>query len=333
MFRASRFLHSYLSLICAALVLGGCRPAPSADGTDPHPEVHSQDTKKSGEIDKKTKENLNRAAADQKEAADHQEHVEDPETAMSAPGMGDSQIPIDRSLFDPFHIRDQTPDQIEFRTRALNALWKTPLGQMFFAYLKDDVAKDQVISRGRQFVTRIFSEGRQVSTRIMALQLLSDDLYARSLMTTDMIQRAFLLEGEISNRRIQGSQETQNGVVYQAAIFFLASLPFGSPLVRAEAKKGLNAVGERFRNIFRRGESVRKPFTDEEHVAFKDLFTLKIFEDYKISHAANFFFATYGPYSMSYFFWNDWLKAATGFAVNDKLMLDGLDQLLRAASF
>ncbi len=47
----------------------------------------------------------------------------------------------------------------------------------------------------------------------------------------------------------------------------------------------------------------------------------------------NIYFATFGPISMLFFMYKEWSDGATGQLVHDKIMLLGLDSLIRATEF
>jgi hypothetical protein len=251
-----------------------------------------------------------------------------PDKAMFESGMDSAEIPLHRDIFEPFDDVHLSPDELAIQHRILNALWNTPLGQMYFAFLFDDVDRELVTGRSRQLVNRIFSEGRQVATRIAALQLLTEDLYRRNRMNDETRLRAVLLEDGISRKQMSLSEETRNRVVYQAAMFFLAALPFGSPAVREEAKGLGKSMLRGTKRIFHRGHLGEAPKR-----RLGRLVSREVFKDYQVGSAVNFFFSTFGPYSMLYFFWEDWLTAATGTAITDKTMLYGLDNLIRMAGF
>ena len=187
------------------------------------------------EIQRRVRENKKTEDEERKRAEQGQQ--KDMAEALAEPGMESAKIPVNPGLFMPFKERPSTPADIETRQRMMNALWNTPLGQMLWYYLFNDESKLQQPSMSRQFVRRIFAASSQVSTRISALHLLVSDLYVRDLMTQEAGYRISLLENDIFQENEKLNSETKNWIVYQAAAFFIFSLPFGSPIVREEAMK------------------------------------------------------------------------------------------------
>ena len=79
---------------------------------------------------------------------------------------------------------------------------------------------------------------------------------------------------------------------------------------------------------------IKRIWNDEpantQELQLKRFFSRKMLRKYEPSYAANVFFTTFGPYSMSYFFYEEWLSAAIGQHAGDVNMLFGLDDLLKA---
>lgn len=269
---------------------------------------------------------------DREGASSDQERTKTIEGALSEP-LNESPIPIrNESLFPDNNKRTYSPQERLVRKKIANALWQTPLGQMYLTYLTDPIDRMDIVARGNQIVDRVFSDGDQAVKRVAALQILTEDAYVSGYMTEEALDRLAILEGQVSAARLRASRNMPRTLAYQAAIFFVTSLPFGSPIVRREGDKILTLVTRNIRSIL--GLRGLTGFArDEEELRLRRLLTKEVFKRYEFSKAMGFFFGTYGPFSMVYILWADWGPAVTGKNMRDTVMLFGLDDLTDLSQF
>ena len=138
-----------------------------------------------------------------------------------------------------------------------------------------------------------------------------------------------LLQTNLSQEAINAQNKTKNSVVQLCMLFFLLSLPFGSPVIRDETQK----IWSRPMAFFKRVLRIAKQEQKLKGLDLRRVFTRGVFEKYEISAAVNIFFASFGPVSMLFFLYKEWSDGLTGQLFHDKIMLLGLDTLLRATEF
>lgn len=247
--------------------------------------------------------------------------------ALNEPGMGSNEIPENRSAFIPFKHISPTEQEAELRLRSVNALWNTPLGQMFYAYIFDPIDPLIIRARSHEFTERILSAPSQLATRLSVLHYLVADLYVRKRLTEDVIRRLAILESDIYQESQQKAADEKDVAIYYATTFILASLPFGSRLVRQEARRILSKLGNMGKRV------MGKEIEASEDFQIRKLFSREVFKDYDPSIAASVFFSTFGPFSMIYWGYEDWLSASIGKHATDIDMLNGLDALLKTSPF
>ncbi|NJL26145.1 MAG: hypothetical protein HC902_13935, partial [Calothrix sp. SM1_5_4] len=78
---------------------------------------------------------------------------------------------------------------------------------------------------------------------------------------------------------------------------FLASLPWGSPLVRWEVHNVQRGMSNYVASRLRKKTDVRPP-----EVQWRDLFSTKALENYEIGRPAGLFFQTVAPFSIIEYF-------------------------------
>lgn len=239
---------------------------------------------------------------------------------------------LDRGLLDSMEHRHYTKNEQMARKKIMNALWQTPFGQMYLAYLTDDKSKTDIVAAAHQIVDRTYGEPNQTVTRIGALHLLTEDIYLSGMMDQNVLSRIVLLNGSLTSARVRASQNTPKELAYQAALFFIASLPFGSPIVRREGWKLLSIFGRNIKSLLTVNGFSGYP-SESARLHLSSLFTRDVFKDYEIGKSVSFFFSTFGPFSMVFVFWTDWSQAVTGENVHDTLLLHGLDKLIDMANF
>src|SRR5690606_14246955 len=105
-------------------------------------------------------------------------------------------------------------------------------------------------------------------------------------------------------------------LAFQSIIAFVLSLFLGSPLIR----KNLRNL---FRAVFR---------LQREKLEIKKMFSRELFKGYDYSKGFQMFLSIFGPYTMIYFFWNDWKESARGEFEVDHEMLGGLEELVKSLS-
>lgn len=325
----------FVSLVVCACQRGGGSGAATAQPSPPvkttvdreAPPVMSPE-----QVERTVEQKKKRDLQDQEEPSEDQERTKTIEEALSDP-LNESPVPIrNESLFTGGQKRTYSPEERLVRKKIANALWQTPLGQMYLTYLTDPIDRMNIVARGNQIVDRVFSSSRQAIKRVAALQILTEDAYVSGYMTEDALDRLAILEGQMSAARLRASQYTPRSLAYQAAIFFVSSLPFGSPIVRQEGRKVLTLVARNIRSIVRlRG--LRGFERHEEELALRRLLSKEVFNDYELSKSVSFFFGTFGPFSMVYILWAEWSQAVTGQNVRDSVMLFGLDDLTDLTQF
>ncbi len=242
--------------------------------------------------------------------------------AVSEPGMDQPEIPRDEKLFAPFKTKPGTAEEAEMRQRLLNALWNTPLGQMFYYYLFSDHKPVEVPSISRQFVHRIFSDSGHAGIRMAAIYILVGDLYAREKMTPNAVQRLVLLQGDFFQQNETGNATTKSRAVFVGIFFLVLAFPFGYPAFRDGTRQILEVS---YNTLFRRStsEPVKK-------IRWSEILSPRSLKKYEPLIAAQFFFSTFGPFSMTYFFYIEWLSAAIGQNVSDTTMMSGLEEIIKA---
>lgn len=162
---------------------------------------------------------------------------------------------------------------------------------MYESYLFHESNPALVPRLSQTLVNRVFGEPYLATTRIVALQLMTEDLYVNGRLSADAAQRVLLLEGAVSERRLSRAEALDQSVVMQAIPFVLVSLPFGSPAVREQSMNLLRSIAHALRLTNRNA-----------HFDMKRLAPRFIIRGYELTKSFQFFINSYGPYSTVYYF-------------------------------
>ena len=247
---------------------------------------------------------------------------------ISCAESGRTPAPSPPSTTAPEEIEETPPPQpklSEQKRREISAaLWRTSLGRMFRDYLFEVRPYEDFPPLSRQLVLKIYSDRGQVAARIGAISFLISDIYAHGMMTQDALARITILESDIYQQAEKQRLEIRKTAAHQSAVFFLAAIPLGSPLVRQQIGQVANNVGIAIRRVTR-GE-----YRNFEKIEFERLITRDVWHDYKPSRALNAFISSFGPYAMLYFFYEEWMAPSIGREAGDISMIYGLDELMMA---
>lgn len=194
----------------------------------------------------------------------------------------------------PTQEADQSPTVA--RPPYAELLWKTTLGQAYHELLFADYARELFPNRSERLALRVVSEPAKLAARVAALQIMNEDLYVREKMNDEIRSKIQLLEASIQKDREEAQRSAFKTVLSHIPYVLLASLPWGSPLIRNEIT---NFPKEWSQYIIARIQ--RKPAAPPQ-VQWKALFSKKVFEDYEVSRPASLFFQTVAPFSIIEFF-------------------------------
>lgn len=204
-------------------------------------------------------------------------------------------------------------------------LWKTPIGEAFYAYMMDPLPTEQLLEQLGVLSERLFREPRTSITRISILQLLSEDLYRKGQLSEEAEKRLQLLEGRVSLKRIQLSHEPTENLIYHAAIILVASLPYGSPAVRHTLWNVSAGILHRLSHLMG-GKSAPTKIEGFKIIAPADLV-----RGYEITRTLSLFLNVFGVYSFSYLFLYEYFHYPSGELVEGKVAIYNYDKFLAEA--
>jgi hypothetical protein len=177
-------------------------------------------------------------------------------------------------------------------------IWKTSLGTMYNNYLFNTDDREALPARARQIVDRILSDPNQLAVRVSAMQIMNEDLYVGEMVDENVMARMSLLEDELNQARHKEKSEAVTGILEQIPIFFLATLPMGSPLIRSE-------MSGYFRQLTRRSIARirRKELPPPGEVQWSRIMSSESLQEYEVGKALSAFSKTFAPISMV-----EWLR-------------------------
>ena len=215
-------------------------------------------------------------------------------------------VPIDKKQQEQHSESDdqQQNDQREFRTQLIQKIWQSGLGQLLADYLFIDNF-EQAQLKENDLIERVFSEPKWMLARITAIQLLTKDLYLQNRLTEHMLARVMILVNDIYEKQMNHSRFPAKNIGYQAGIAFLLTLPFGSPLVRKEAGK----VAQRASNLLPKKLQFKKVEGDIAPLELNKLATKEVLKGYSFKKFGQIYFSIFGPYTIMFWFVNDWSQA------------------------
>ncbi|MBX3021904.1 MAG: hypothetical protein KF799_09535 [Bdellovibrionales bacterium] len=171
-------------------------------------------------------------------------------------------------------------------------LWKTTLGKSYYDLLFSEYPRELFPSRCERLALRVISEVDKFPARVAAIQIMSEDIYVTGKMNDDVRSRIQLLDAAVQKDRGEAQRSAVKTVLQHIPYVFLASLPWGSPLIRAEVsgipKGWANYAVARLHN---------KPALPYK-VQWRSLFSSKVFENYEIGRPATLFFQMVAPFSI-----------------------------------
>lgn len=177
--------------------------------------------------------------------------------------------------------------------RIASVLWMTTLGISYQEFLFTDYPLELFPRRCEQLALRIASDTKKLPPRIAALQMLNEDLYVTGRMNEDVRSRIQLLEAEISKDRQEGQRSAVKTVANHIPFLFLASLPWGSPLIRSEIQNFQKAWSH---YVISRAQRISVPRPPA--VKWRQIFSKQALNDYEIGQPMKLFFQTVGPFSV-----------------------------------
>jgi hypothetical protein len=184
-------------------------------------------------------------------------------------------------------------EEQETRRRYAEILWKTALGKQYQDYIFGDYPRELFPRRCAQLADRIVSESKKIAARLAAIQLMNEDLYIVHKMTDDIRTKIQLLEAEIGKDREEQKKMAVMSLFQQVPFVFLASLPWGSPLIRTEARNF-----SRYSSHYLFATALRKPKPAPPGLEWRNISMSRVFEDYEITTPVQVFYKTIGPLSI-----------------------------------
>jgi hypothetical protein len=189
---------------------------------------------------------------------------------------------------------ESPPRQTPEKRRAFAArLWATSLGRLYQVYLFGSDSREDLPRRAREIVDRVYSDTNQTVAKVTALQALDEDLYVIGKVNDDVLARLFLLEEELTKGRRREEKSILRGIGEQIPFVFLATLPWGSPLLRGEVKNVFQKIGRRGVALIKR--EAPPPY---HSVQWRRLGSREFFEDYEFGKALESFSKTAVPYAL-----------------------------------
>ena len=144
------------------------------------------------------------------------------------------------------HLRFSTDKEKLRWERAIETVWKTPLGEMYAEYLFSPTEDHADLPLWARMLTdRIFRDPYFIDTRLAAIQVMNDDLYVREQMTLDVNDRITVLTGHFDQERVRMQRDGPRIFFANAGAAILLAIPAGSPAVRRAALVEGSAVMKR----------------------------------------------------------------------------------------
>src|SRR5262249_27606088 len=109
----------------------------------------------------------------------------------------------------------------------------------------------------------------------------------------------------------------------------VASLPYGSPVVRGALRSAANTILGQLRTLF--GYRSLAPL-HSQRVTFGRVLSGELAHDYDLSKAMRLFLNAVGAYSFVYLFWHEYNRAPGGELIEGKIAIYDYDRLLREAN-
>lgn len=218
------------------------------------------------------------------------------------------------------HLRLSTPAEKVQWERAVDALWKTPLGQLYSEYLFTPTPDHADLPLwARMLAARVYREPNFLPLRISALVIMSEDLYVREKRTADVANRQQILHEHLSQKEDLAKQ--RDDVQYGNAVsgVVAGSLAYASPAVRG----GVRRVGARMKN-----------FAKGDYAAAKEPLRLTSMvtdfrQDWDTEQALKFLGASTLALQAVPYAYNNWYFPSS-IGPKDKSLLLGLDDLVKA---
>jgi len=154
---------------------------------------------------------------------------------------------------------EATPEQASStpspRAQFANRIWTTSLGKMYDRFLDSTTDSESLPVLARQIADKILSNADQTIAMIAAIRMMNEDLYVTREADDDVLARISMLDQELAKGRQLIETNTLEMIAGRIPFVFLATIPIGSPLVRAEFKEFIKGHGRRtvawFKNVSR----------------------------------------------------------------------------------
>lgn len=220
----------------------------------------------------------------------------------------------------PKHLRLSTDEEKAHWEKAVDSLWATPLGQLYEEYLFSPTPDHADLPLwARLLVKRMFQEPNLLAVRLIALQIMFEDLYVREKLNDDVLRRAAILGQHIEEKEALVDQARRYKKGFLSGTLIAASVPFGSRAFRQESRKLMRMA---LRGL--RGQAThpsRRPRLK------------RVVNNFSAAYDPLMSVTTLGVFSLATDGWtylyNDWLYGSK-FAPKDQAMLAGMDALVRA---
>jgi hypothetical protein len=159
---------------------------------------------------------------------------------QSRGGDGAAPSPPSKPRVEPRSATEVAPA----RDEHLAKLWDSMLGHMYHSFLFTE-RREEVPEQARKLAEAVYSDLDQLTARLAAMRKLNNDLYLRDELTPEVQSRITMLEEELSADRQEAQKAAVFEILKQVPFVFLAAVPMGSPVVRAELSNFLKGRGVR----------------------------------------------------------------------------------------
>jgi hypothetical protein len=166
----------------------------------------------------------------------------------------------------------QTPPKNPAKAQFAAKLWRTSLGKMYEYYLLAPYNHQDLPELAGRVVEKLLGDPDHTIARVAAVQMMNEDLYVKGRVNENVLARITLLEQEMAKGRRQVETSTAVSILGHIPFVFLAAIPLGSPLVRAEFSNLMKTQGLRIVAWVRRKQAPPAPMVQWRRLASRDFF-------------------------------------------------------------
>ncbi|PWU14697.1 MAG: hypothetical protein C5B49_12740 [Bdellovibrio sp.] len=211
----------------------------------------------------------------------------------------------------------------EMRKELADRLWKSPLGRLFSNFVFGTGSVHFHLDLSHEIVSRVYSNASLTLTRLSALQLMTEDIYERELMTSQLHLRISMLNTAIALKRHAEEAQLATKLLREIPIFVGVGLAWGSPLMRSQVKALAATLFHKVFSIVSRkaGSRASRAFAELD---IRRLLGPEFISEYSIMKAGSTFVQTFAGYSI--FYYQIKLGTADTFAFPDKIWMYGMQR-------